>query len=67
MQAHLVASHRSREAVHGLALAELGLEPLGDWRLRAGEGAGAVAMAGLLQRVSTARDLTARTTDPMVT
>ena len=67
VQAHLVASHRSREAVHGLALAELGLEPLGDWRLRAGEGAGAVAMAGLLQRVSTARDLTARTTDPMVT
>lgn len=66
VQSHLVASHRSREAVHGLALAELGLEPVGDWRLRAGEGAGAVMVAGMLNRVHIARTLTARTTDPLL-
>lgn len=65
-QSHLVASHRSRETVHGLALAELGLEPVGDWRLRAGEGAGAVMVAGMLNRVHIARTLTARTTDPLL-
>ena len=35
----LVASHRSAEPGHALVLAELGLEPLLDLRLRLGEAA----------------------------
>ncbi|WP_336249490.1 5,6-dimethylbenzimidazole synthase [Stomatohabitans albus] len=66
VQSHLIASHRSREAAHGLALAHLGLEPIGDWRLRAGEGAGAVLAAGLLGTVHRGRVMTARTIDPMI-
>jgi nicotinate-nucleotide--dimethylbenzimidazole phosphoribosyltransferase len=46
--AHLVAGQRSREAAHPAVLAALGLEPLLDLRLRAGEGAGASFAAGLL-------------------
>jgi len=52
----LFAGHRSAEPVHGNILAELGLEPLLDLRLRLGEGSGAalalplVEQAGLLQR-----------------
>ena len=46
--AHLVAGQRSRERAHPLVLARLGLEPLLDLRLRAGEGAGACFAAGLL-------------------
>lgn len=52
----LVASHRSAEPGHDVALAELGLEPLLDLRLRLGEASGAllalpiVAAAGLLHR-----------------
>jgi nicotinate-nucleotide--dimethylbenzimidazole phosphoribosyltransferase len=47
--AHLIAGQRSREAGHRLILEALGLEPLLDLRIRAGEGAGA-AMASLLLR-----------------
>jgi nicotinate-nucleotide--dimethylbenzimidazole phosphoribosyltransferase len=50
----LIASHRGAEAGHDLVLAELGLEPLLDLRLRLGEASGAllalpvIASAGAL-------------------
>jgi nicotinate-nucleotide--dimethylbenzimidazole phosphoribosyltransferase len=44
----LIAGHRSAEPGHGLVLAELGLEPLIDLRLRVGEGTGALLALGLL-------------------
>lgn len=37
---HLVAGQRSSERAHAAVLGDLGLEPLLDWRLRAGEGLG---------------------------
>jgi nicotinate-nucleotide--dimethylbenzimidazole phosphoribosyltransferase len=40
--AYLVAGQRSREQAHALVLEELGLEPVLDLRMRAGEGVGAV-------------------------
>jgi nicotinate-nucleotide--dimethylbenzimidazole phosphoribosyltransferase len=52
----LIAAHRSSEPGHGLVLAELGLEPLLDLRLRLGEASGAllalpiVEAAGALHR-----------------
>lgn len=52
----LIASHRSAEPGHALVLAELGLEPLLDLRLRLGEASGAllalpvIASAGALHR-----------------
>jgi nicotinate-nucleotide--dimethylbenzimidazole phosphoribosyltransferase len=46
--AHLVAGQRSRERVHGEVLEELGLEPLLDLRMRAGEGVGAAFSSQLL-------------------
>lgn len=46
--AHLVAGQRSRERAHPAVLAQLGLEPLLDLRLRAGEGVGAAMGAQLL-------------------
>jgi nicotinate-nucleotide--dimethylbenzimidazole phosphoribosyltransferase len=52
----LFASHRSAEPGHDLVLAELGLEPLLDLRLRLGEASGAllalpiISSAGLLHR-----------------
>jgi nicotinate-nucleotide--dimethylbenzimidazole phosphoribosyltransferase len=59
--AHLVAGQRSREAAHGVVLQHLGLEPLLDLRIRAGEGAGACLAAGLLRAAMTLRRDTART------
>jgi nicotinate-nucleotide--dimethylbenzimidazole phosphoribosyltransferase len=58
--AYLVAGQRSREQSHAAVLAELGLEPLLDLRLRAGEGVGAalavqLLAAGLALRTGTAR------------
>jgi nicotinate-nucleotide--dimethylbenzimidazole phosphoribosyltransferase len=58
--AHLIAGQRSREVGHGAVLAALGLEPILDLRLRAGEGAGAalavtVLQAGLRIRLEAAR------------
>ncbi len=53
---HLVAAHRSSEPGHALVLAELGLEPLLDLRLRLGEASGGllalpiVEAAGALHR-----------------
>jgi nicotinate-nucleotide--dimethylbenzimidazole phosphoribosyltransferase len=57
---HLVAGQRSRERVHHLVLAQLGLEPLLDLRFRAGEGIGALLAAQMLVTVARARDSAAR-------
>jgi nicotinate-nucleotide--dimethylbenzimidazole phosphoribosyltransferase len=46
--AHLVAGQRSRETAHAAVLEQLGLEPLLDLRMRAGEGVGAVLGCQLL-------------------
>lgn len=46
----LVAGHRSPEPGHGVVLAELGLEPLLDLRMRVGEGAGALMALGVIER-----------------
>ncbi|MGN6609837.1 MAG: 5,6-dimethylbenzimidazole synthase [Jatrophihabitans sp.] len=49
VQAYLIAGQCSRESAHAAVLLELGLEPLLDLRLRAGEGVGAVLAAQLLR------------------
>ncbi|MEO7753466.1 MAG: 5,6-dimethylbenzimidazole synthase [Terracoccus sp.] len=59
--AHLVAGQRSRERAHALVLAELGLEPLLDLRIRAGEGVGAALASGLLLDGRRLRSEVART------
>ncbi len=61
--ANLVAGQRSRERAHPLVLAQLGLEPLLDLRLRAGEGAGACFAAGLLLAALRVRRETGRVQD----
>lgn len=51
---YLIAGHRSAEPAHRLVLAELGLEPLLDLRLRLGEASGAalaVPLIGLAGRL----------------
>jgi nicotinate-nucleotide--dimethylbenzimidazole phosphoribosyltransferase len=45
----LIAGHRSAEPGHDLVLAELGLEPLLDLRLRLGEASGALLALGLIE------------------
>ena len=62
--AYLIAGQRSRERAHGLVLHELGLEPLLDLRLRAGEGAGAALAVRLLSTGLRVRLQTAQTVDP---
>jgi nicotinate-nucleotide--dimethylbenzimidazole phosphoribosyltransferase len=59
--AHLVAGQRSRERAHADVLAQLGLEPLLDLRIRAGEGVGACMSAGLLFAALHIRQNAART------
>jgi len=59
----LVAGQRSRERAHPLVLQHLGLEPLLDLRLRAGEGAGACFAAGLLLAGLRVRRETGRVAD----
>jgi nicotinate-nucleotide--dimethylbenzimidazole phosphoribosyltransferase len=59
--AHLIAGQRSREAGHAAVLAALGLEPLLDVRLRAGEGVGASLAVGLLRAALAVRLSSART------
>jgi nicotinate-nucleotide--dimethylbenzimidazole phosphoribosyltransferase len=61
--AHLVAGQRSRETAHGLVLQHLGLEPLLDLRIRAGEGVGACLAVGLLRTGLRIRGDSARTAD----
>ena len=61
--AFLVAGQRSREQAHGAVLGALGLEPLLDLRLRAGEGVGAalatqLLAAGLVLRAESAQTRT---------
>jgi nicotinate-nucleotide--dimethylbenzimidazole phosphoribosyltransferase len=46
--AYLVAGQRSRERAHERVLDHLGLEPLLDLRLRAGEGVGAALASGMV-------------------
>jgi nicotinate-nucleotide--dimethylbenzimidazole phosphoribosyltransferase len=46
----LFAGHRSAEPIHTLVLAELGLEPLLDLRLRLGEGSGAALALALIEQ-----------------
>ncbi|MDC5696080.1 5,6-dimethylbenzimidazole synthase [Intrasporangium calvum] len=60
--AHLVAGQRSRERAHGLVLDELGLEPVLDLRIRAGEGVGAALACGVLAGAHRLRTDVARTT-----
>ncbi len=59
--AFLVAGQRSRERAHSRVLIELGLEPLLDLRIRAGEGAGAVLATSLILQALRLRRATART------
>jgi nicotinate-nucleotide--dimethylbenzimidazole phosphoribosyltransferase len=61
VQAHLVAGHVSAEPAHQLVLDALGLEPLLDLRLRAGEGVGAVLALSLIAQTKRARQMIAAT------
>jgi nicotinate-nucleotide--dimethylbenzimidazole phosphoribosyltransferase len=61
VQDHLIAGHLSAEPAHQRVLDALGLEPLLDLRLRAGEGAGAVLALSLLGQARQARRMTAAT------
>ncbi|HSZ03939.1 MAG TPA: nicotinate-nucleotide--dimethylbenzimidazole phosphoribosyltransferase [Solirubrobacteraceae bacterium] len=49
----LIASHRSAEPGHDILLAELGLEPLLDLRLRLGEASGALLALPLIEAAGT--------------
>lgn len=62
--AHLVGGQRSREAVHGAVLQHIGLEPLLDLRIRAGEGAGGCLAVGVLRAALHIRRFSARTGEP---
>jgi len=59
--AHLVAGQRSREPAHHAVLVALGLEPVLDLRIRAGEGVGAALACGVLFDALAVRRGTART------
>lgn len=59
--AHMIAGQRSREAAHAMVLEHLGLEPLLDLRIRAGEGAGACLASGLIGSAVRIRNETGRT------
>ncbi|MGN6723435.1 MAG: 5,6-dimethylbenzimidazole synthase [Marmoricola sp.] len=61
--AYLVAGQRSRERAHQAVLQHLGLEPILDIRLRAGEGVGAAMAARLLTDARHLRSRVARTED----
>ncbi|MGF7234251.1 MAG: 5,6-dimethylbenzimidazole synthase [Frankia sp.] len=59
--AHLIAGHRSREPAHPAVLASLGLEPILDLRIRAGEGVAACMATRLVLDAVRIRRLTATT------
>jgi nicotinate-nucleotide--dimethylbenzimidazole phosphoribosyltransferase len=60
----LVAGQQSRERAHAAVLTELGLEPLMQLRLRAGEGLGACLAAQMLLTALRARKAAARVRAP---
>lgn len=62
VSAHLIAGQRSNEPAHAAVLSHLGLEPLLDLRLRAGEGVGAIMATRLVLDGLEVRRTTARTT-----
>jgi nicotinate-nucleotide--dimethylbenzimidazole phosphoribosyltransferase len=62
--AHLIAGQRSREAGHPAVLAALGLEPVLDLRLRAGEGAGAAMAVTVLRAGLRIRNEAAQVGEP---
>ena len=62
--AHLVAGQRSREKAHAVVLRELGLEPLLDLRIRAGEGVAQALASGLVKDALSLRRGVARTSLP---
>lgn len=61
--AYLIAGQRSRERAHQAVLEHLGLEPILDVRLRAGEGVGAAMAARVLADARRLRARIARTED----
>lgn len=61
LQGWLVASHASREKAHPAVLRDLGLEPLMELRMRAGEGVGACLGAQMILTGMTVRRTAART------
>jgi nicotinate-nucleotide--dimethylbenzimidazole phosphoribosyltransferase len=64
VQSVLVAGQLSRERAHHAVLADLGLEPLLQLRLRSGEGVGACLAAQLLLTALHARGATVRVSTP---
>ncbi|MDO5500759.1 MAG: 5,6-dimethylbenzimidazole synthase [Propionibacteriaceae bacterium] len=64
VQAYLVAGQASREQAHEVVLRHLGLEPLLQLRLRAGEGVGGCMAVSLLLQALQARARTGRTAAP---
>jgi nicotinate-nucleotide--dimethylbenzimidazole phosphoribosyltransferase len=62
--AHLIAGQRSREVGHQAVLAALGLEPVLDLRLRAGEGAGAAMAVTVLRSGVRIRNEAAQVREP---
>lgn len=63
-QSALVAGQQSRERAHAAVLTELGLEPLLQLRLRAGEGIGACLAAQMLLTALRTRKIAARVRAP---
>jgi nicotinate-nucleotide--dimethylbenzimidazole phosphoribosyltransferase len=63
VQSTLIAGQRSREQAHEAILTELGLEPLLQLRLRAGEGIGACLAAQILLTAMRTRQLTVHVSD----
>ena len=61
---HLLAGQKSRELGHDETLAFLGLEPILDLRLRAGEGVGACLALQLVETARRARTHVGRVVDP---
>ena len=61
VSAYLIAGQASREKGHRLVLRALGLEPLLDLRLRAGEGVGATLACSMLRSALAVRLRSART------
>lgn len=61
LENQLIAGHHSAEPGHAAVLEALGLEPVLDLRLRAGEGVGAVMALSLLRQAVRMRSATART------